>query len=172
MSKFTNDISRLYLEEVSKNLILDRYTSFEEVLKANTITVYHSCSFHGDFFARISSRKEKNIHAGSLFQAVWRADYKVNDEQVYPVSYIYELVIKPESIYNKLIHDSGENVDQSEEDQYKNDYDLLVYHNTGEGHRHEPNLSVIVLDHSIIKSVKLHSSMNSEQITKYMEENN
>jgi hypothetical protein len=170
--KYTDEISRLYLEEVDKRLILDRHTSFQEVLDSNTITVYHSCSFKGDFYARISSKPDKNIHAGSLFQAVWRADYKVNDEEAYPISYIYELVLKPERIYNELIHDSGENVDQSHEDQYKENYDLLVYHNTGEGHANEANLSVIILDHNIIKSVRLYASMNGEEITKYMEENN
>jgi len=170
--KYTDDISKLYLESVSKNLVLDRHTSFREVLNSNTITVYHSCSFNGDFFKRISSRPDKNIHAGSLFQAVWRADYKVNDEEAYPISYIYELVLQPERIYNQLIHDSGENVDQADEDSYKENYDLLVYHNTGEGHANESNLSVIILDHRIIKSVRLYASMNGEEIGKYMEENN
>lgn len=170
--KYTEDLSRIYLESVSKQLVLDRHTSFQEVLNSNTITVYHSCSFQGDFFQRISNRPDKNIHAGSLFQAVWRADYKVNDEEVYPISYIYELVLNPKKIYNQLIHDSGKNVDQDEEDKYKKDYDLLVYHNTGEGHNHEPNLSVIILDHNIIKSVNLYAGMNSEEITQYMEENN
>lgn len=170
--KYTDEISKLYLESVNKRLVLDRHTSFEDLLKSNTITVYHSCSFQGDFFQRISNRPDKNIHAGSLFQAVWRADFKVNDEEVYPISYIYEIVLNPNKIYNELIHDSGENVDQQDEDRYKEDYDLLVYHNTGEGHAHEPNLSVIILDHSIIKSVRLFSAMNSDEITQYMEENN
>ena len=170
--KYTDEISKLYLESVSKNLVLDRHTSFREVLDSNTITVYHSCSFNGDFFKRISSRPDKNIHAGSLFQAVWRADYKVNDEESYPISYIYELVLQPERIYNQLIHDSGENVDQADEDSYKENYDLLVYHNTGEGHKNESNLSVIILDHGIIKSVRLYASMNGEEIGKFMEENN
>lgn len=170
--KFTDDIHKLYSESVLKNLVLDRYTSFENILKSNTITVYHSCSFKGDFFQRISNRPDKNIHAGSLFQAVWRADFKVNDEEVYPVAHIYELVLEPKNIYKQLVIDNGEDVDQSNEDSYKEEYDLLVYHNTGEGHIHEPNLSVIILDHSIIKSARLYASMNSEQITKFMEENN
>jgi len=152
--------------------MIHRHTSFEELLKSDTITVYHSCSFNGDFLSRVKSRPDKNIHAGSLFQAVWRADFKVNDEEVYPISYIYELVLNPNKIYNELIPDSGENVDQADEDKYKSDYDLLVYHNTGEGHAHESNLSVIILDHSIIKSVRLYTSMNSEEITQYMKENN
>ncbi len=152
-------------------MILDRHTSLEEVLDSKEVTVYHSCSFNGDFFKRISSRLDKNIHAGSLFQAVWRADYKVNDEESYPVSYIYELVLKPKRIYNQLIHDSGENVNQADEDRYKENYDLLVYHNTGEGHRNESNLSVIILDHSIIESSRLYASMNGEEIRKFMEEN-
>lgn len=152
--------------------MIDRQTSFDEILKSDYITVYHACSFNGDFLSRVKSKPDKNIHAGSLFQAVWRADFKVNDEEVYPISYIYELVLNPKKIYNQLIHDFGENVDQQEEDKYKKDYDLLVYHNTGEGHNHEPNLSVIILDHNIIKSVRLHSAMNSEEISKYMDENN
>ena len=152
--------------------MINRHTSFGELLKSDTITVYHACSFNGDFLSRVKSKPDKNIHAGSLFQAVWRADFKVNDEEVYPISYIYELVLNPNKIYNQLIHDSGENVDQADEDRYKDNYDLLVYHNTGEGHAHEPNLSVIILDHSIIKSAKLYAGMNSEEITQYMEENN
>lgn len=152
--------------------MIHRQTSFDELLKSDSITVYHSCSFNGDFLSRVNSRPDKNIHAGSLFQAVWRADFKVNDEEVYPISYIYELVLNPKKIYNELIIDSGENVSQADEDSYKKDYDLLVYHNTGEGHANEPNLSVIILDHSIIKSVRLYAAMNSEEITQYMKENN
>jgi len=169
---YIDDIDRLYSESLSSGVILDRMTPVQQLLKAKTITVYHSCSFKGDFLARVKSRPDKNIHAGSLFQAVWRADYKVNDEEAFPISYVYEIVIKPKRIFPELIHDSGENVNQQEEDEYKGKYDLLLYHNTGEGHAHETNLSVIILDHSIIKSVKLYASMDSEQITEYMEENN
>jgi hypothetical protein len=146
-------------------VILDRHTSKEELLKATEIVAYHSCSFNGDFLSRINNRPDKNIHAGSFFQAVWRADYKVNDNENYPVAYIYELVLAPKKICPELIPDSGYDVDQSEEDKFKPEYDLLVYHNTGEGHRHENNLSVIILDPKIIKSVKLYRSMNGEEIT-------
>jgi hypothetical protein len=146
-------------------VILDRHTSKEELMQATEIVAYHSCSFNGDFLSRINNRPDKNIHAGSFFQAAWRADYKVNDNEDYPVAYIYELVLAPKKICPELLPDSGYDVDQSEEDKFKPEYDLLVYHNTGEGYSHENNLSVIILDPKIIKSVKLYRSMNGEQIT-------
>jgi hypothetical protein len=170
--KYVDEIGKLYLESLNRNVVLARNTSQAQLVNSKIIKVYHSCSFKGDFLSRIRSRPDKNIHAGSLFQAVWRADYKVNDEEAFPVSYVYEIVIEPKSIYPKLIVDTGENVDQQDEDQYKGRYDLLMYHNTGEGHAHETNLSVIILDHDIIKSVKLYASMDSDQITEYMTKNN
>lgn len=173
--KCYDEISKLYTEEVNQNVVLDRHTSDKKVFNATTLVVYHACSFKGDFLSRIKSRPDKNVHAGSYFQAVWRADMKINDPPVegggYDTAYIYELVLNPKRICKNLIHDAGYNVDQKEEDQYKPEYDLLVYHNTGEGHATEPNLSVIILDHSIIKSAKLHSVMNGEQASSYIENN-
>jgi len=170
--KYTHDISKLYLESVNRNLVLDRHTSQDQLMKATRIVAYHGCRSKDPFVAKIKKRPDVSIHAGSMFQAVWRADYKVNDEGDYDVAHIHELVIEPKSIYPKLVLDSGYDQDQQDEDQYKGKYDLLVYHNTGEGHAHEPNLSIIVLDHSIIKSSRLYAAMNADQLTKYMEENN
>jgi hypothetical protein len=149
-------------------MILDRHTSKEQLTESTELVVYHSCSFNGDFLERIKNRPDKNIHAGSFFQAAWRADYKVNDNEDYPVAYIYELVLSPKKIYSELIPDSGYDVEQSEEDKFKPEYDLLVYHNTGEGYSHENNLSVIILDPKIIKSVKLHCSVNGYQATELL----
>jgi len=170
--KYTDDIRRLYLESINKSLVLDRHTSQAELMKAPRIIAYHGCRSEESFINKIKKRPDFNIHAGSLFQAIWRSDYKVNDEEVYDVAHIHELVIEPKRIYPKLIFDSGYDQDYQDENQYKGKYDLLVYHNTGEGHAYEPNLSIIILDHSIIKASRLYAAMNGEDITKYMEENN
>lgn len=170
--KYTDDINRLYLESVKRSLVLDRNTTQVELAKAGSIIAYHACASKEPFLTKIKSRPDLGVHAGSLFQAVWRADYKVNDEGDYDIAHIHELVIEPKSIYPKLVNDSGYDQDQQDENQYKGKYDLLLYHNTGEGHANESNLSVIILDHSIIKSARLYAAMNSEQITKYMEEHN
>jgi hypothetical protein len=170
--KYTDDINKLYLESVNKRVVLDRNTTQEELSKANSIVAYHACASKEPFLNKIKNRPDVGVHAGSLFQAVWRADYKVNDEGDYDIAHIHELVIEPKSVYPQLVEDSGYDQDQGDENQYKGEYDLLMYHNTGEGHANESNLSVIVLDHSIIKSSRLYAAMNSEEITKYMEENN
>lgn len=170
--KYTDDINKLYLESVNRNLVLGRNTTQMELAKATSIVAYHACASKEPFLNKIKTRPDVSVHAGSLFQAVWRADYKVNDEGDYDIAHIHELVIEPKRIYPKLVEDLGYDQDQQDENQYKGKYDLLMYHNTGEGHAHESNLSIIVLDHSIIKSARLYSAMNADQITEYMEENN
>lgn len=170
--KYTDDINKLYLESVKRGLVLDRNTTQVELTKAKSIVAYHACASKEPFLNKIKTRPDLGVHAGSLFQAVWRADYKVNDEGDYEIAHIHELVIEPKSVYPNLVEDLGYDQDQQDENQYKGKYDLLLYHNTGEGHAHEANLSIIVLDHSIIKSARLYTAMNSEQITKFMEENN
>jgi len=170
--KFTDDINKLYVESVNKMMALDRNTTPAELINSATIIAYHACASKEPFLNKIKSRPDLGVHVGSLFQAIWRADYKVNDEGDYDVAHIHELRIEPKRIYPKLVKDLGYDQDQQDEDQYKGKYDLLMYHNTGEGHAHESNLSLIVLDHSIIKSAKLYAAMNSDQITKYMQKNN
>lgn len=148
-------------------LSLNETTTKTELLNSNKIKVYHSCSFKGDFFSRIKNKPEKNIHAGSLFQAIWRADFKVNDNQDYNISYVYELILEPTKIYPDLILDEGYNVDQSEEDKYKKNWDILIYKNTGEGYIKDENLSIIILNKDIIKSVNIHSEWDSVKLTNY-----
>lgn len=154
-----------------RDLILNQNTTKQELLNNKNIKVYHSCSFEGDFFSRINSKPHKNIHVGSLFQAIWRADYKVNDNEDYNTSYVYELNINPDKVYPNLIKDEGYNVDQSEEDKYKKDWDILIYKNTGEGYTKDENLSIIILNKNIIKSAKLHSEWNSAKLKNYFLDN-
>jgi hypothetical protein len=149
------------------NLILNEHTQISEILNNKKIIVYHSCSFKGNLFSRLAIKPNKNIHTGSLFQTLWRADYKVNDNEDYLVSYVYEIIIETNKIYPNLIKDEGYNVNQSEEDKYKKDWDILIYKNTGEGFVKDENLSIIILNKNIIKSAKLHSEWNSAKLRNY-----
>lgn len=132
----------------------------------DALRVYHSCSMQSGVLERFN-KSHKNIHAGPLVQAIWRADYKVNDQEAYPVAYIHEIVFKLGNVCPFLMSDPGYDVDQEQEDAYKPRYDTVLYHNTGEGFADRPNLSVIILNKNNIASVKFHSKWDAQSIQAY-----
>ena len=145
---------------------MKRYTE-RDVLK-----VYRSSAVKTvDSLWEAFQSSNKNIHAGSFIQAIWRADYKINDEEEYDKAYVYEITFKLGKIYPELIHDSGYDVDQVNEDKYKPQYDTLLYHNTGEGFSDRENLSVIILNKNNIEKIELHSAWTSDTLKDYAQKN-
>lgn len=132
----------------------------------DALLVYHSCSIENGLRQRFAA-SNKNIHAGSLIQAIWRADYKVNDQEAYPIAYIHKIIFKLGNVYPKLVDDFGYDVDQADEDKYKPSWHTLLYHNTGEGFADRNNLSVIILNKNNILSIDLHSKWTADDLKRY-----
>lgn len=144
-------------------MILDNNTKFEDLKNLDTINVFHSCSTD-NLIKRFEDNPDKNIHAGTLYQAIDRADYKINDEELYHTAYIYEITVSLNGLKEELVIDDGERANSDFEDTFKKDYNILAYKNVGEGNVKYENLSLIILNKCNILSIKLHSVMNGEQI--------
>lgn len=151
------------MENIANDLILKRNTKPNEI--GNELIVYHTCSFNGYLLNRIKN-SNKNTHAGSKLQALWRADYKVRDEKSYGISYLYELHLHNYRLYPYIISDDGGNMNTADENIFKPKWDLLLYKNTGEGFVYDENLSVVILNPDIIKSAKLINSYNETDLDK------
>ena len=148
-------------------MILEQNTFFNEIKNSSRLTVYHSCSVP-NLNKRFKNNPDKNIHAGTLYQAICRADYKVNDEELYDEICIHEIDISLEGLYPKMVIDDGENANSIKEDKFKPKWNLLVYKNVGEGDIRDNNLSVIILNKSNILSVKLYGFFNGEELESMM----
>jgi hypothetical protein len=144
-------------------VILEQTTTFDTIKEADTLIVYHSCSTN-KLKERFNNNPDKNIHAGTLLQALCRADYKINDEELYKKAYVYEIKIELDGVCPDLVKDDGKDSDSSMEDTYKSNWNILVYKNVGEGRVEDENLSVIILNKKVIKSVKLHSKWNGKTL--------
>ena len=140
-------------------------THFEQLLEAEVITAYHSSGYPGLV-------PYPNIHCGDIKQALYRADFKMNDEELYDESYIYELEISSKGLPKELILDQGHKQDLSFEDFFKKDYNVLCYKNTAEGDVNKNNLSLIVLNTNNILSMKIHSKWSASEVEKYLFETN
>jgi hypothetical protein len=134
--------------------------------KYDHLKVYHSCSIADNLHQRFKI-SNKNIHAGSMIQAIWRADYKVNDQETYAKAYVHEILIELGNVLPELVNDAGFDVDQDQEDIHKPMWDTLLYHNTGEGFANRENLSVIILNKNNIKNITLHSTWRSDDLKQY-----
>ena len=148
-------------------MILEQNTTLEDIKSSDKLIVYHSCSTK-DLNSRFINNPNKNIHAGTLLQAVYRADYKINDEGLYTTSYIHQIHLNINDLYPNLVKDDGGNSNSFMEDTYKSNWNLLVYKNVAEGHIENQNLSVIILNKSIIEKVEYHSEWDNEKIEKYL----
>ena len=148
-------------------LILGEQTTLKEIQQAKFLKVYRSSSSPDDSIKRSQQHADKNMHVGSYIQALDRADYKINDQEEYTTGYLHEIIIRINKLYPTLIVDHGYNVNQSEEDQYKLNWDILVYKNTGEGNVHTQNLSLIILNRDLIVSSRLHSKWTGDKLTRY-----
>jgi hypothetical protein len=107
---------------------------------------------------------ESGTHVGTLQQALIRADYFLNDEETHKEYYLYELEIGLGKVYPQLETDSGESHGN---DYYKNiaqEYDTVIYKNTGEGNINDPNLSLVILNPSNIISSKRTKTLTPEYL--------
>lgn len=146
-------------------MILEQNTSFDDIKKSDKLIVYHSCSVR-DLRDRFSKNKDKNIHAGTLLQAMHRADFKINDECLYDKAYIHEIHLNLEGLCPKLTKDDGCNSNVLLEDSFKSKWNILCYKNVSEGYIRENNLSVIILNKDNITDILFHSEWNGEDLEK------
>lgn len=139
-------------------------TTFQSLKVQEKIKAYRSS-------ARPSKTSyESGSHAGTLQQALIRADYFLNDEESHDKYYLYELEIKLGRIYPKLESDSGENHGNSYYQNLAKDYDTIIYKNTGEGDIQNENLSLIILNPNNIISSKLIKTLTREYLLSLQKE--
>ena len=156
MRKYIQYYQKL-LESLSpKELLPD--TKFSDLKKQEKIKAYRSSARPN------KTTYESGSHAGTLQQALIRADYFLNDEESHDQYYLYELEINLGRIYPKLESDSGENHGNSYYQNLAKDYDTIVYKNTGEGDIQNENLSLIILNPSNIVTSKLVKVLSKEQL--------
>lgn len=146
-------------------MILERNTRFEDIKRRDIIKVYHSCSVL-DIEKRFREYPDINIHVGSLYQALDRADYKLNDQDLYDVAYIHELEISLNGLFDHLIEDDGGSANSEEENKYKDRYNLLAYKNIAEGNRRDENLSLIILNKKNILNTRINFKLDREELEK------
>lgn len=125
-------------------------TTVKEILSSKRLKVYHASA------QRVLEIEEsKGLHVGSLEQALERADFYVNDEELFTEYYIHEVeIIVPSVDKIHVCIDKGERADLFEETLHKQRYNLLMYRNVAEGDVKENNLSCVVLDKTYINSCK------------------
>jgi hypothetical protein len=104
------------------------------------------------------------IHAGTLQQALIRADYFLNDEETHKEYYLYELEIVLGKVYPQLESDNGENHGNDYYKDISKEYDTVIYKNTGEGNINDPNLSLVILNPSNIISSKRTKTLTPEYL--------
>lgn len=148
----------------SKTTELLPSTTFQSLKAQEKIKAYRSS-------ARPSKTSyESGSHAGTLQQALIRADYFLNDEESHDKYYLYELEINLGRIYPKLESDSGENHGNSYYQNLAKDYDTIIYKNTGEGDIQKENLSLIILNPNNIISSKPIKTLTKEYLLSMQKE--
>jgi hypothetical protein len=140
---------------------LDTNTSLEEIKKQKSIFAYHSTGLH-------VFEPRENLHCGSLVQAVFRADYKINDEQLFDHAYIYKLHISLEGLLDDVILDDGYESNPNFEDVLKSKCNVALYKNVAEGYKKDKNLSLLVLNKRNIISYQNSSVWSGEEIETFL----
>jgi len=148
---------KTFLESFYDIQELTPHTKFSDVKGMEYLKVYRS-----------SARPNKHnyaggSHAGTLQQALIRADYMINDEEKYDEYYLYELIIRLGRVYPSLLKDDGSNHGYDYVSDMK-DYDTAFYKNTGEGDIRNENLSVIIINPDSIISSKMSSVLSKEYL--------
>lgn len=149
--------SQYFFESINSVIELSPDTKFEDVQNYRIVKVYRS-----------SARPNKNdyvsgSHAGTKQQALIRADYMINDEGKYDLYYLYELIVDLGKIYPTLLQDDGSDHGYD----YVKDfggYDMAFYKNTGEGDIRNENLSIIIINPSIVKSSKIIQQVDGDYL--------
>jgi len=148
---------KTFLESFYDIQELTPHTKFLDVKGMEYLKVYRS-----------SARPNKHnytegSHAGTLQQALIRADYMINDEEKYDEYYLYELIIRLGRVYPSLLKDDGSDHGYDYVSDMK-DYDTAFYKNTGEGDIRNENLSVIIINPDSIISSKMSSVLSKEYL--------
>jgi hypothetical protein len=148
---------KTFLESFYDIQELTPHTKFSDAKGMEYLKVYRS-----------SARPNKHdytegSHAGTLQQALIRADYMINDEEKYDEYYLYELIIRLGRIYPSLLKDDGSNHGYDYISDMK-DYDTAFYKNTGEGDIRNENLSIIIINPDSITSSKMSSVLTKEYL--------
>jgi hypothetical protein len=149
---------KTFLESFYDIQELTPHTKFSNVESMKYLKVYRS-----------SARPNKHnytegSHAGTLQQALIRADYMINDEEKYDEYYLYELIIRLGRVYPSLLKDDGSDHGYDYISDMK-DYDTAFYKNTGEGDIRNENLSIIIINPDSIISSKMSSVLSKEYLS-------
>lgn len=153
------------LDENTNLLTLIGETSFEELIRAQTIRCYHSSN--DDNFIQLINN-EYPIHLGSLEQAKdwiyyltvgeYGHNIQLNDLELDEPWFIYEVIVNNIGMAPILEYEdplSGENIVKNTN---LHNYNLVCYENKGEGSKlsNSPNLSLALLKpKKIIKHLKI-----------------
>jgi hypothetical protein len=122
---------------------------FDTVKNLDSIKVFRSS-------AKLNKRTYNvGCHFGTKQQALIRADYMVNDEQLYYKYYLYELEIKLGNVWPMLEFDDGFNHGSDYYLDMVKKFDTVIYKNQGEGNTNTHNLSIVILNNKSIKSNKM-----------------
>lgn len=162
MSKYLQCYQSL-LESLSIKELLPN-TKFSDLKSQEKIKAYRSSARSN------KTSYESGSHAGTLQQALIRADYFLNDEESHDKYYLYELEINLGRIYPKLESDSGENHGNSYYADLSKEYDTIIYKNSGEGDIQNENLSLIILNPLNIISHKMIKVLTKEQLLSLQKE--
>jgi len=149
---------KTFLESFYDIQELTPHTKFSDVKGMEYLKVYRS-----------SARPNKHnytegSHAGTLQQALIRADYMINDEEKYDEYYLYELIIRLGRVYPSLLKDDGSNHGYDFISDMK-DYDTAFYKNTGEGGIINENLSIIIINPDSVFKSEMVKEIDSEYLT-------
>ncbi|NBO22241.1 hypothetical protein EBU94_02715 [bacterium] len=134
-------------------------TNLFDLKNSKKIKVYRSCARPD------KTTYNSGFHAGTLQQALIRADYFLNDEETHDEYYLYELEIVLGRIYPQLEIDKGENHGSDYYAKIFKDYDTVIYKNTGEGNIENENLSIVVLNPQNVVSSKKVKTLTKEYLS-------
>ena len=154
---------RTFLESFYDIQELSPNSKLQDILNTHYLKVYRS-----------SARPNKSdytsgSHAGTRQQALIRADYMINDEGKYDKYYLYELTIRIDKVYPKLLPDDGTDHGY---DYVKDlgDYDIAFYKNTGEGDIRNENLSIIIINPDSVVESKMVEKIDGDYLTAMQDE--
>lgn len=146
------------IQESAYSLIeLTPHTTFDEILNTGMVKTYRSS-------AKKQSQYHDGYHVGSKKQALIRADFMLNDEEKYDEYFLSELILNTNRVYPKLGTDDGSDHGASYGKDLKDNYDIIVYKNTGEGTIEDENLSLIILNPGVIVSTQLVKTLTPEYL--------
>jgi hypothetical protein len=152
-----NTPMKTFLESFYNTVELLPTTTFDEARNAGALKAYHS-SMH-----KSNAGYRSGSHAGSKKQALIRADYMVNDEEKFDEYYLYELILKVENVYPELLPDDGSDHGYDYVAGMR-DYELVFYKNTGEGSVDDENLSVIIIDPSVVIESRMIKVLTKDEL--------